>query len=60
MTKTGWWSVQFNVTLEGIGIDFGELSEGSREHILKLIADGCVAGEVVEETDDEEEDDDNG
>lgn len=58
MTKTGWWKVNFDVTLDGIGIDFGELSEGSREHILSLIADGCVAGEVVEEVDGEEADED--
>lgn len=51
MTKTGWWSVRFEVTLEGVGIDFDELSDCSQEHILKMIAEGFKSGEVVEEDD---------
>lgn len=55
MTKTGWWHVTFDITLEGVDIDFDELSEVSQEHILRMIGEGCRAGEVVEECDDEDE-----
>jgi len=47
--KTGWWVAKWDITLEGIGIDFDELSEASQEHILKAIAEGFHQGEVVEE-----------
>lgn len=49
MTKTGWWSVKFDITLEGEEVRFEDLSESSQEHILECIRDGCVQGEVVEE-----------
>ena len=51
MTKTGWWSVNFDITLEGEEVKFEDLDECSQEHILHLIADGYKSGEVVEETD---------
>jgi hypothetical protein len=56
MIKTGWWSVKFDLTLEGEQVRFSDLSEVSQEHIAKLIKDGYYCGEIIEET----EDDDNG
>ena len=52
MTKTGWWTVDFNITLEGKDIRFEDLDECSQEHILECIKDGCCQGEVVMETED--------
>ena len=56
MTKTGWWHVSFDITIDGEETDFDKLSETSQKHILKMIGDGFRAGEVVEESDDEGED----
>lgn len=53
MTKTGWWSIKFEITLDGKDIGFIDLDEASREHILAYIADGYCQGEIVEETDEE-------
>lgn len=53
--KTGWWGVDFNITLEGETVRFDDLSECSQEHILQKISEGYTSGEVVEEDDDEEE-----
>lgn len=58
MMKSGWWSVDFTITLDGEEIDFSELSEMSQEHILKLVSEGYESGEVSEEWDDEEDEDD--
>ena len=55
--KTGWWKVNFDITLEGLGVDFDELSEDSKRHILALMAQGCVAGEVIENNGEDGEDD---
>ena len=55
MTKSGWWVVNFEITLEGEEIRFDDLSECSQQHILDCIMDGYRQGEVVEETDDNEE-----
>lgn len=52
MTKTGWWVVKFDITLDGETVRFEDLDECSQEHILECIKDGCRQGEVVEETDD--------
>ena len=52
--KTGWWKVKFDITLEGVGVDFDELSEDSKRHILGLMAQGCVAGEVIEDGGDDD------
>lgn len=52
MTKTGWWSVDFDITLEGENIRFEDLDECSQEHILRKIFEGYTNGEVVEEDDD--------
>ena len=46
--KTGWWKVSFEVELDGVTVDIGELSAASRERIFKQISQGCVAGEVVD------------
>ncbi len=54
MTKTGWWSVKFECTLDGETVNFDELDECSQEHILELIKEGYSSGEIVEENDDEE------
>lgn len=54
--KRGWWKVRFDVTLDGIGIDFDELSAQSKRNIQAMLAQGCVAGEI-EETEGEESDD---
>lgn len=54
MTKTGWWTVNFDITLEGESVRFCDLDETSQDHILECIRDGCRQGEVVMETDDEE------
>lgn len=40
MTKTGWWGVDFNITLEGETVRFDDLSECSQEHILQKISEG--------------------
>jgi hypothetical protein len=52
MTKTGWWSVDFNITLEGENVRFEDLDECSQEYILRKISEGYTNGEVVEEDDD--------
>ena len=46
--KRGWWKVRFDVTLDGIEIDFDELSVQSKRNIQAMLAHGCVAGEIVE------------
>lgn len=52
MTKTGWWSVDFDITLEGESIKFQDLDDCSQEYILEKISEGYTNGEVVEEDDD--------
>lgn len=54
MTKGGWWSVKFELTLDGEKVRFDDLSECTQEHILSLIKEGYWCGEIVEETDDED------
>ncbi len=51
MMKTGWWMVNFDLTLEGETIRFEDLSGCSQEHILDMIKEGYVQGEIVEEED---------
>lgn len=46
--KRGWWKIRFDVTLDGIGIDFDELPLESKKKIQALLAQGCVAGEIIE------------
>ena len=47
--KRGWWKVRFDVTLDGIEIDFDELSDRSKRKIQAMLAQGCVAGEIAED-----------
>lgn len=52
MAKTGWWVVDFDITLDGKTVRFEDLDECSQEHILERIKEGYKQGEIVEETDD--------
>lgn len=45
--KTGWWKVHFDVTLDGVGIDFDELPASEKRRIQRLLAFGTVADEVT-------------
>ena len=45
--KTGWWKVHFDVTLDGVGIDFDELPVSEKRRIQRRLAFGTVAGEVT-------------
>ena len=45
--KTGWWKVHFDVTLDGVDIDFDELPVSEKRRIQRLLAFGTVAGEVT-------------
>lgn len=56
MIKTGWWSVKFDLTLDGEEVRFSDLSEVSQEHIANCIKDGYLGGEIVEETEEGDED----
>lgn len=47
--KTGWWKIRFDVTLDGIEIDFDELSLENKRKVQAMLAQGCVAGEIIEE-----------
>ena len=65
--KTGWWKVNFDISLfdetEGKrekeeGIRFEDLTETTQEHIINCIKDGYHQGQIVEdyELDDDEDD----
>lgn len=54
---SGWWSVEWDLTLEGEEIGFDDLSESTQEHIADSILDGCLQGEIAEWNDDEETED---
>ena len=48
----GWWRLEIDVRMNGIKVDFDEdLSAEAKRKIMKMIADGCVAGEVEESED---------
>ena len=53
MTKGGWRSVKFEITLDGEDVRFCDLSETTQEHIAELIKEGYWCGEIIEESDDE-------
>ena len=57
MTKSGWWSVNFELTVEGEEVRWDDLDEATQEHIAECIKEGCVSGEIVMETDDPEDED---
>lgn len=48
-TKTGWWSVKFDLTLEGEEVRWDDLDEVTQEHIAEMIKEGYTSGEIVEE-----------
>lgn len=52
MEKYGWWSVNFDLTLEGEEVRFSDLSEATQEHIADMIKEGYYGGEIVEECND--------
>lgn len=45
----GWWRGKVVCTLNGEEVDFDDLSEESRDHIVEQIRKGYVEGEIVEE-----------
>lgn len=44
--KSGWWKIQFSVTLDGIEIDFDELPVEVKRRVLRQVAQGAVAGAI--------------
>lgn len=49
-TKYGWWNIQdLKVKLEGVDFLFSDLSEESQNHIIELIQDGYIQGQIIEE-----------
>lgn len=53
MTKTGWWSVNFDLTLDGENVRFEDLDECTQEHIAEMIKEGYYSGEIIEEFEDD-------
>jgi hypothetical protein len=51
MTKTGFWYVDFTLSLDGEAVTFDRLSEETQKHITEQILDGYVGGEICEEID---------
>ena len=48
----GWWRLEIDVRMNGIKVDFDEdQSAEAKRKIMKMIAEGCVAGEVEESED---------
>jgi hypothetical protein len=45
----GWWRGKISCTLNGAEIDFNDLSESSRDHIIEKMREGYVEGQIVEE-----------
>ncbi len=45
--KTGWWSVSFELTLEGEAVRWDDLDEATLEHIAECIKEGYCGGEIV-------------
>lgn len=52
MVKHGWWSVSFELTLDGESVRWDDLDECSQEHIAEKIKEGYHSGEIVMEEDD--------
>lgn len=55
MLKTGWWSMDIKIELDGEPVSLNELSDNSRTHILQCIQEGYECGALTEEVDDSEE-----
>ncbi len=47
-TKYGWWSVKFELTLDGESVRFCDLSEATQEHIAEMIKEGYYCGEICD------------
>jgi len=45
----GWWSVSFDLHLEGEDVRFEDISEVSQEHIINCIKEGYTQGELIED-----------
>lgn len=54
MMKTGWWSVKFELTLEGEDVLWDSLDETTQEHIAECIKEGYTSGEIVIENEEGE------
>ena len=54
MMKTGWWSVKFELTLEGEDVLWDSLDEATQEHIAECIKEGYTSGEIVMENEEGE------
>lgn len=52
MAKKGYWQVEFTLSLDGKDVEFDDLSEETRKHIIEEILDGYTGGEIEEETED--------
>jgi hypothetical protein len=48
-TKTGWWKVKFELTLDGENVRWEDLSMDTQAHILEQINEGYYQGEIIEE-----------
>ena len=48
-TKTGWWKVNFELTLDGEEVRWEDLNLDTQSHILEAIDEGYVQGEIIEE-----------
>lgn len=47
-TKTGWWRVKFELTLDGEEVRWEDLSMDTQAHILEAIEGGYWQGELIE------------
>lgn len=46
VTKSGWWSVKFELTVDGESVRWDDLDEATQEHICDLIRNGYSSGEI--------------
>lgn len=42
--KSGWWKIEFVVTVNGIEVNFDELPTKTKQQIMKQVSQGAVAG----------------
>lgn len=47
-TKSGWWIVKFDLTLDGESVRWEDLSMDTQAHILEQIDEGYTQGEIIE------------
>lgn len=60
MMKTGCWSVNFELTMEGEDVRWEDLDERTQEHIAACIKEGYTSGETVAEDEEEQPSDKQG